>query len=822
MYQTSFTFRYSEWIQSSEIKNKCEWFCECPNLNNICICEKFGKKFEIESPYAALMIQTECFPPPADDDNWKPKNNVTITLTPNIKISRLRYQITGRENILRRTQLMPKENLEINYRFKYYRGGKLGTIIGFDRMKQSVANLYILIPGWSSDPGRTLKAFTDSLIEVNNSAVLIVDWLHGNQFYFDHKERIYEQAAANTVYVGCQLAAYLFHAKYDKPFQETVYHIIGFDLGSHAAHYAGVCYKQFANSAKISPKIFDRITGLDPPFYLFEHDGLIASDAKFVDIIHTNSISEKLSAIENLKLRRFGDHRQLGHVDYFVNYDAIDGKHSHDRCKTELNNVVFGCASAFSGQIFLDSILKGKGIFGKTENDNNIILGLRANHDSANGLIYINYQENICSVKNYPRMSLRTVLSEKDAVRILGPQKLLRAEAKPEVPPIETPNEINRDPKDDANCGVSTKASARVWQGSVSKEGQFPWAICLAAKTIVPYKFEYFKRDNKLYRMPKWMKPEEYSRFARVNTATGKTNIGKICVKKNVKRFCTASVIKNNWIITAAHCFGVSMNGQYLNLRAGRTSCESGPELTIKAEWIDGQKNLNIHIHENYASAWDDAYNKWTTDMSPFILTDDETYNLTKAADAAKYVDARRSELTSEPKCEETSYFDIYDERNTRYSSDIALIYVEDKYGLIMPEDNIASICIATSKSINYENFDQHFYAAGFGTKGWLEDKIPKKLAEKAEGLTWVSYWNEREIQKFGIEFAPTYADFGDIYNKLGSKTEYLYLANADMVNGSFVTSSTCGGDSGGPVFVYAKGYAILVAIVTGSDQTVS
>ena len=66
LYQNTFTYRYSNWIQRTEVEN-CVWNFSCPDYNEDNLCNRqndaynMGKSFSIESPYAALLIQETCF-----------------------------------------------------------------------------------------------------------------------------------------------------------------------------------------------------------------------------------------------------------------------------------------------------------------------------------------------------------------------------------------------------------------------------------------------------------------------------------------------------------------------------------------------------------------------------------------------------------------------------------------------------------------------------------------------------------------------------------------------------------------------------------------
>jgi len=114
----------------------------------------------------------------------------------------------------------------------------------------------------------------------------------------------YVRAAANTRLVGKQVAMLIagLAAKANLPIENV--HLIGFSLGAHVAGYAGAELKNLS-----------RITGLDPAGPLFENQDsktrLDSTDAKFVDVIHSNG--------ENLILGGLGSWQPMGHVDYYPN-----------------------------------------------------------------------------------------------------------------------------------------------------------------------------------------------------------------------------------------------------------------------------------------------------------------------------------------------------------------------------------------------------------------------------------------------------------------------------------------------------------------------
>ncbi|XP_018021016.1 phospholipase A1 member A isoform X2 [Hyalella azteca] len=163
----------------------------------------------------------------------------------------------------------------------------------FDANKQSVVVVHGFTGSLSGCPW--MVDIKDSFIRKDMNVVL-VDWgaLSGSDLmsYFHVVEY-------NVPFVGLQLAALLQALKENVGLSEDKLHLIGFSLGAHVCGFAG---KNFRN--------ISRITGLDPagPAYQSadEDRRLCASDANFVDIVHTD-------------MEVLGFSGQLGHVDFFMN-----------------------------------------------------------------------------------------------------------------------------------------------------------------------------------------------------------------------------------------------------------------------------------------------------------------------------------------------------------------------------------------------------------------------------------------------------------------------------------------------------------------------
>ncbi|UJR19751.1 hypothetical protein I4U23_022884 [Adineta vaga] len=147
-----------------------------------------------------------------------------------------------------------------------------------------------------------IPRLTEELLKLKNnetSAVLVVDWGNGAKFPF------YNKAAANIRLVGKQISLLLKKMKTLKQLSYDKVHCIGHSLGAHTCGYA---------SNGINNQI-GRISGLDPAGPFFEGKPtsvrLDQKDAKFVDVIHTNT--EIALGIG------LGSKDSSGHIDFYVN-----------------------------------------------------------------------------------------------------------------------------------------------------------------------------------------------------------------------------------------------------------------------------------------------------------------------------------------------------------------------------------------------------------------------------------------------------------------------------------------------------------------------
>ncbi|KAL3869625.1 hypothetical protein ACJMK2_042290 [Sinanodonta woodiana] len=134
----------------------------------------------------------------------------------------------------------------------------------------------------------------DEILKRDDVNVIIVDWHKGAN------DINYARTVANTRVVGALIALLMktLNSVANGDYLGRI-HLIGHSLGAHVAGYAG---ERTHGTG--------RITGLEPAGPLFEDTDprvrLDATDANFVDVIHTN-------------INGFGMKASVGHVDFYPN-----------------------------------------------------------------------------------------------------------------------------------------------------------------------------------------------------------------------------------------------------------------------------------------------------------------------------------------------------------------------------------------------------------------------------------------------------------------------------------------------------------------------
>ncbi|XP_054711908.1 inactive pancreatic lipase-related protein 1-like [Uloborus diversus] len=162
-----------------------------------------------------------------------------------------------------------------------------------------------------------IKDLIRELLTSEDSNVISVDWRIG-------ASQSYPQAAANTRSLGLVVADFIDYLQRKYRISPADIHVIGYNLGAHAAGYVGDQIPRLG-----------RITGLDPAGPYFEDTDprvrLDATDALFVDVIHTDSPPSSQVA---------GMLQPAGHIDFYptpgwrrTGCNFVEGIKSFRRCK---------------------------------------------------------------------------------------------------------------------------------------------------------------------------------------------------------------------------------------------------------------------------------------------------------------------------------------------------------------------------------------------------------------------------------------------------------------------------------------------------------
>ncbi|XP_058127007.1 pancreatic triacylglycerol lipase-like [Anopheles ziemanni] len=215
--------------------------------------------------------------------------------------------------------------------------------------------IYFITHGYIESGDRPwIQQMVNALIDNDpdgTASCVVIDWRKASN-------PPYTQCCANIRVIGA-ITAHVIYMLYEELNMENLdkVHLLGHSLGSHLCGYAGYhLQKDFGIQ-------LGRITGLDPAEPLFsDTDPLVRldrSDAKFVDIIHTDG-SEWVSK------GGLGMYQPIGHVDFYPN-----GGYNQPGCNDPMTKFIrkhdesffwgfqefFGCNHLRCHQFFTDSVL---------------------------------------------------------------------------------------------------------------------------------------------------------------------------------------------------------------------------------------------------------------------------------------------------------------------------------------------------------------------------------------------------------------------------------------------------------------------------------
>ncbi|KAL1375308.1 hypothetical protein pipiens_004702 [Culex pipiens pipiens] len=170
--------------------------------------------------------------------------------------------------------------------------------------------IYFVTHGYIESGDRPwIKGFVDTFLEHDpKSTVVIIDWRRAST-------PPYTQCVADIRLVGA-ICAHVIHMLYQELGMRNLdkVHLLGHSLGAHTCGYVGY-YLQRDFGLKLG-----RITGMDPAEPMFSDTDPIVrldtSDAKFVDIIHTDATPwvQRWPRPGGL-----GMYQSIGHVDFYPN-----------------------------------------------------------------------------------------------------------------------------------------------------------------------------------------------------------------------------------------------------------------------------------------------------------------------------------------------------------------------------------------------------------------------------------------------------------------------------------------------------------------------
>ncbi|XP_055535515.1 pancreatic triacylglycerol lipase-like [Wyeomyia smithii] len=218
--------------------------------------------------------------------------------------------------------------------------------------------IYFVTHGYIESGDRPwIQSFVNTFLENDpdgTATVVVIDWRKGSV-------PPYTQCVADIRLVGA-IAAHVIHMLYQELGMKNLdkVHVLGHSLGSHVCGYVGY-YLQRDFGLKLG-----RITGMDPAEPMFsDTDPIVrldSSDAKFVDIVHTDSTPwvERWPRPGGL-----GMYQAIGHVDFYPN-----GGSNQVGCNDPMEKFIskhedsffwgfqefFGCNHLRCHQLYTDSI----------------------------------------------------------------------------------------------------------------------------------------------------------------------------------------------------------------------------------------------------------------------------------------------------------------------------------------------------------------------------------------------------------------------------------------------------------------------------------
>ncbi|KAI1306089.1 Pancreatic lipase-related protein 2 [Halotydeus destructor] len=298
---------------------------------------------------AILMKPVECDIAPAANAS-QPLNQTMVSL---ILDHRLLGFVAMMDEPLHHLQIQPALPRVLETKFKLLDNTSIygpnllssGKLIGYNVSRSSLVShkdkydkLYFIAHGFQeavdqyNNLAYALLMYTGH--ECEKPAVIMVDWKKGARASSIMKPSpekdgaIYGSAVANSIVVGREVALLTYFLTLLKVVSRDQVHYIGSGLGAQVMHIAGQWYAHLEDAKSFEPrgtKKVGRITGLDPSARDFQGYGtgaklpyLTEQDADFVDIIHTSAVQNggNDADVDN---HRLGMSVLAGHADFYPN-----------------------------------------------------------------------------------------------------------------------------------------------------------------------------------------------------------------------------------------------------------------------------------------------------------------------------------------------------------------------------------------------------------------------------------------------------------------------------------------------------------------------
>lgn len=516
--------------------------CRCPSETSAtCNCVSRGINYQVEAPFAAMLVA-----PPIPSPNWPSPYHISDNIIP----------LSGREPLLEHLKMMPRPFPEIRTKFKLYykyhsQFNGPDTILYSNltnwntKIPFKLDRLFVIVHGWTgSDIGPEVTSLRDTLLKYSNtinSALILVDW-------WKAATGQYMQSAADSIVIGNEVGLLLVNLVKTGKLTAKDIHLLGLDMGSHitsiaASTFSSLAFKHnlWSGLAKIGTRI-GRRTGFNPlarHFYrVLEPDPL--NDAIFVDNIHTSTAMS--NAIGGSDLDILNGRYGVSTLDKVDNRNQIDfypnGGSVHD-CQD-----LYGCSLNKAMELFKQTLLPNYNrtafttypceTYGdlnrciETSTSFQGVMGIDAPSSHSFGNHFLTTQ----SQGNIPIDYESTATGEK-------------CRRVPQPKAFQTKDPEHQQSSNHPGCGFFSRPAARIYKGIKAGVQQFPWTVCILLPEI-NYPDEYDANNHHV--------AERYDLELEDSLPADKKE--RIFDFEEYEVSCTGSVLNDNWVVTAAHCFG--------------------------------------------------------------------------------------------------------------------------------------------------------------------------------------------------------------------------------------------------------------------------